>query len=394
MTLLIDKEAFRRFTPKEMHGHLQNFDQMLVDLSAKDEYFRILLANPLALISVEKLFPIIHIVALFKDGRWNYFMAPRYFYERRAGHRLVRQDGTTAAAGMNPKIRFEVVRDPALTNTFDKKTAAKMFRPKGTVEASEAENEKFRLTELMKNTEKPSVLFSAPWMMLKKSEAHKFLHKRFTLYQHIFGAGHEYPDDGLFYIGITARDWKKRWAEHRAAIMRGSRLRFHRAYGDRVLAKQLTYTHHKVMGVALTLDEIQDLEEIFVDEHWDDARLLNMIPGGKAGIAYMHEHAMLARNVIPTLDNVDSALETWLRDHPRKGLPAPWVSEQWKNDQYAVKIICSPEGRLSIDQVLTIRTMAAGGVSAEKIAEDIGAKNTAQVIRVIQGKTYQRVKEA
>ncbi len=392
MTILIDKEAFRRFTPKDMHDHLRNFDQLLADLSTKDEYVKTVVANPLAILSIANQFPILHLVALLKDGRWRYFRAAGSLYERRDGHRFVRQNGETAPAGMNPTIRFEVVTDPALTVVCDTKIALKVLFPEGAIEVGEAEDEKARLTELMKDTQKPAVLFSAPWCMLKKGEAQKFQHMRFTLYQHIIGAGHEYPDDGPFYIGITAREWKKRWAEHRAAIMRGSRLKFHRAYGDRLLAKQLTYTHHKVMGVAATLDEIQDFEEAFVAGHWTDTRLLNMIPGGKAGIAYLHEHAMLGRNVIPTPDNVEAALEAWLRDHPRKGIPAPWVSEKWKNDDYALKIICGPEGRLSIDEVLTIRALASGGVSAQQIAESIGARNTEQVLRVIHGKTYQRVK--
>ncbi len=100
---------------------------------------------------------------------------------------------------------------------------------------------------------------------------------------------------------------------------------------------------------------------------------------------------ILNLSVYTVTDVQENDLEEWLREHPRKGLPAPWVSEQWKDDDYALKIICGPEGRLSIEQVIAIRTMATGGVPTKEIAAAIGAKNEDQVHRVIQGKTYQRV---
>jgi hypothetical protein len=71
-----------------------------------------------------------------------------------------------------------------------------------------------------------AVLFSAPATMMLRKSADPFIGRRYTLYQHIFGSSSEYPDGGVLYIGITARDWKKRWAEHRNAILRGSPLKF------------------------------------------------------------------------------------------------------------------------------------------------------------------------
>jgi len=210
--------------------------------------------------------------------------------------------------------------------------------------------------------------------MILAPTAKRFLRHRFTLYQHIFGAGHEYPIDGLFYVGITSRDWQKRWGEHRAAINRGSPLKFHRAYRERQEAQQLTYVHHKVMGVASTLDELQDLEEVFVAGHWDDQRLLNMIPGGKAGIEYLHKHRILGKNVVPWPEEVERTLEAWLREHPRKGLPAPWVAEQWNDPEYAMKVICGPEGRLSVEQVMLIRSLGQGGVPADEIMARVGRR--------------------
>lgn len=390
MTVLLDKEAFRFYTPKELHSHLRQFDDYLVRKAREVPAISKLLEHPLALFPTDVAFPIVHVTALYRDGQWRYFSTSLDRYKRREGHRQVK-DGKAGDGirGMQPWLRLEVVTDPNLTAAATPAFAREVLAAEAEGRSPWGMTEAY--TELAKGAAQPAVLFTAPLAMMKRGLAAKYLRQRFTLYQHIFGAGHEYPDDGLFYIGITARDWKKRWSEHRAAIHRGSPLKFHRAYRERVAARQLTYVHHKVMGVAPTLDEVQQLEEIFVAGHWDDARLLNMIPGGKAGIAYLHQHGIMGKKVIPTPDHVERVLEDWLREHPRKGLPAPWVAEKWKDDSYALKIICGPEGRLSVEQVMAIRAMASGGVDLDRIVEQTGAKSRLQVQRVLDGKTYTRV---
>ena len=389
MTTILDKEAFRYYTPKELHTHLHRFDSYLSHKMQEDQNVRKIIENPLAAFSAESFFPIIHVIALYKDNQWNCFSVAFDNYKRDKVHRLVSKDGNQKLQSMQPWLRLEVVSDPSLTSIFNKNVAEKILTNDGD---SAASKELKKFTKLSKNTKLPAVLFTAPFSMMKKGFAKRFLRKRFTLYQHIFGAGHEYPDDGLFYIGITARDWKKRWSEHRAAINRGSPLKFHESYRKRVVLKQLTYVHHKIMGVASTLDEIQDLEEAFVASHWEDSRLLNMIPGGRAGIAYLHEHKMMAGNLIPTPDHLEKVLENWLRENPRKGLLAPWVAEKWKDDAYALKVICGPEGRLSIEQVLEIRALSTGGADINQIVTQVGAKNAQQVQRVLKGKTYTRIR--
>lgn len=400
MTRLIDKDAYRHYAPKELHVLLNGFDDYLAQLMVQDQNVKNMVENPFAMFSTQASFPIIHLTALLRDGKCHFIRHPGV--KRREGHRVVAEPGSDDLPGMMPSIRFEVVSDPKLTRSVDRKDALE-FLARHANDAEPLDDmalARARVAELQKlaattgeamEVEKPAVIFSAPIVMIKKGIAQRFLHQRFTLYQHIIGAGHEYPNDGPFYIGITARDWKKRWAEHRAAILRGSMLKFHKVYRERVLDKKLTYVHHMIMGVAPTLERIQDLEEAFVAGHWHDTRLLNMIPGGRAGIAYLHEHAILGRTITPTPDNIERVLEEWIREHPRKGLPAPWVAEKWKDDAYALKIICGPEGRLSIDQVVAIRNMAAGGLSAEKILASVGAKNLGQVERVMAGKTYSRV---
>ncbi len=66
------------------------------------------------------------------------------------------------------------------------------------------------------------------------------------------------------------------------------------------------------------------------------------------------------------------------------------MSEKWKDDAWAVAQICGRDGRLSVEQVRAIRELAEGH-SAEEIALCIGAQNTDQVQRVLDGKTYARV---
>lgn len=382
---MLDKDALKRFAPKELHKHYRAFDEALKAMSREHPGYRALINNPLNVFRGGQYIPIIHLVALQRNGKWSYFPAqPQSF---RPGHRFVSQTGSTEELAMQPLLQLEVVTDPKLTAAHDPHVALQVLREKALGGTSAIQT----LTREANMATTPAQLFSIPLAMIIAPTARRFLRHRFTLYQHIFGAGHEYPVDGLFYVGITSRDWQKRWSEHRAAINRGSPLKFHKAFRERQEAQQLTYVHHKVMGVASTLDELQHLEEVFVAGHWDDGRLLNMIPGGKAGIEYLHKHRIVGRNVIPMPEEVERTLEAWLREHPRKGLLAPWVAEQWNDPEYAIKVICGPDGRLSVEQVLLIRSLGQGGVSAEEIVNRVGAKNAEQVRRVLAGKTYVRV---
>ena len=294
-------------------------------------------------------------------------MAPRQ-------HRCVSRDqafesGRPAEEGeiaISPIIQVEVVSDLALL------TAARAGR-KAIDEST---------------VSKPAVIFSCPAHILLKPQV--FPNKSFVRYQHIFGSGSSYPDQGWFYVGVTTRSWQKRWVEHRRNIDQGSPLLFHRKFREERDAGRLTYIHHKVMTTTDDVEALYEAEEFIVDGHWDDQRRLNMIPGGKSGLRYMREHGLLAHNVIPMPDERDRVILKWMREHPRKGLPAPWVSEKWRDDAWAVAQICGRDGRLSVNQVQAIRALAEK-YSAEEIAARIGAKNKAQVERVLTGKTYTRV---
>ncbi len=234
----------------------------------------------------------------------------------------------------------------------------------------------------------PSLLFSIPAHFLLSPE--HFPKRAYVLYQHIFGHGSSYPNDGFFYVGVTTRSWQKRWSEHKRAINGGSPLLFHRKYREEKEKGRITYVNHKVMGITDDLEKLYATEEFLVEGHWEDQRRLNMIPGGKSGLRYLRENGLLQKSVIPMPDKRDRIVSEWLKENPRKGLPAPWVAEKWRDNDWAVAQICGRDGRLSVEQVRSIRQLAKE-YSAEEIFERIGAKNVAQVKRVIDGKTYSRV---
>lgn len=312
--------------------------------------------------------PVFHVIAL--EGR-PAFVAPQS--RLRLGHRTVGgsdelrlgplSDGELA---LQPKIMLDVVTDPQLLAAASR---------------GETDLPSSKVTEPSTVLSVPAHLMLAPKHWPKRS---------FVLYQHIFGEGGSYPDDGYFYVGVTTRSWQARWSEHRRAIENGSPLLFHRKFRDELAAGRVTYIHHKVMGITHEIEELYASEEMLVEGHWEDGRRLNLIPGGKSGLRYLREHGMLGERVIPLPDDRDRIVADWLRQHPRKGLPAPWVSEKWKDNDWAVAQICGREGRLSVDQVRAIRALAET-YSADEIAARIGALNVSQVERVIDGRTYTRI---
>lgn len=377
---MLDKDALKRFAPKEFHRHFKEFDDLLQRLILEKPAYRQLVENPFAIFRDCKAIPVIHLVAMMRSGRWDYFPLPAQ--RVRPGHRVVQEGALGQGFSLSPLLQLEVVTDPLLTQVVGMPMALSVLR-------SKAKRDEIGETFRMAST--PAQLFSIPLPLMLKPHAQRFHSHRFTLYQHIFGNQHEYPVDGAFYIGITSREWQRRWREHWAAIQRGSKLKFHQEYRDRVASKNLTFVHHKVMGVAPSLERLQEMEEFFVEGHWEDQRLLNMIPGGKAGLAYLHRYNIIRKAKDQGPEDVEKTLEGWIRDNPRKGLPAPWVAESWTDPEYAARVICGPRGRFSVEQVMLIRRLGEEGLSADEIALRIEARDLEQIRRLLAGKTYSRV---
>ena len=166
-----------------------------------------------------QLIPVVHFIAL---GDRPIFIAPQATVK--IGHRTVGpdqfrsgcelQDGEIA---LKPVICIDVVEDPVLLGA-----------------AARGE-----VLPYIGAVVKPSQVFSTPAHLLIAADA--FPKKSYVLYQHIFGAGGSYPDDGFFYVGVTTRSWQKRWTEHLRSTETGSPLLFHRKLRDEMNARRVTY---------------------------------------------------------------------------------------------------------------------------------------------------------
>ncbi|KAK0346260.1 hypothetical protein [Sphingobium yanoikuyae] len=368
----INRQWWEHLAPKPMHKRRSEIDALLTRWCSQ-QYGAWWLAHalkPNAVIRVSpgQIVPVVHMIAL--GNRPAYIAPPSRV---RVGDRTVGPDeflsGKPLVDGelaLEPTIRLDIVRDPQLLGT-----AARLEAPIH-----------------VPGVKEPSIVFSVPARLLLAPTLYP--KKSFVLYQHIFGEGPSYPDNGFFYVGVTTRDWQVRWAEHRRAVKKGSQLLFHRRLREETDADRLTYIHHKVMAVTDDLEALYASEEYLVEGHWTDARRLNMIPGGKSGLRYLREHGMLKEANPPRPDERDQIVATWLQQHPRKGLPAPWLVERWKDSNWAIAQICSREDRLSVAQVRAIRELVVDHDVAF-IAERIGARSVEQVQRVLDGKTYARV---
>jgi hypothetical protein len=368
----ISRDWWEHLAPKVMHRRRSEVEALLRQwcrsgygahwLSVAAEEGGVIRANP------GEFIPAVHFVALAEGP---IFIAPQ---ERvKEGHRMVGLDqfksGHTLGENelaLRPEIRLDVVQDQAL------------------LAAAARGDTSPRILDVTE----PSQIFSSPACFLIAPTA--WPKKSYVLYQHIFGEGSSYPNDGFFYVGVTTRSWQKRWAEHRRAVDAASPLLFHRKLREELSGGRVTYIHHKVMGITSDLEVLYATEEWLVEGHWSDTRRLNMIPGGKSGLKYLRENGMLPERIVPMPDERDRIVEAWLRQNPRRGLPAPWVSERWKDDAWAVAQICGRDDRLSVEQVRAIRELATSH-TVETIAERIGARNKEQVQRVIDGQTYTRV---
>ncbi len=225
----INRQWWEHLAPKVMHPRVRELDALLQSWTRSD-YGAHWLASArredgLVRVTPGQFIPVAHVIAL--PGR-RMFVAPQ---ERlRQGHRMV---GSSAMASgrpledgelaLRPQIRVDVVEDQALL------TAAAMGQTSGRVAGVKA----------------PATLFSTPATLLLAPKT--WPKKAYVLYQHIFGDGGSYPDDGYFYVGVTTRTWQARWAEHRRAMEAGSPLLFHRKLREELTAGRTTYIHHKVI---------------------------------------------------------------------------------------------------------------------------------------------------
>ncbi len=237
------------------------------------------------------------------------------------------------------------------------------------------------------------------------------LENTYMVYLHVLKM--EDGSDHVYY-GITKRGWIKRFNEHMSGALRErSPLLFHRTlregilgrmtqlYGsasmeedsDEKVEKILVGNHHVICAAGLTESQALETEEYLVGKYsFSLPNGLNMIPGGKAGISYLHKLNVIPADTAVLVDeDREKIIKKYIEDHPRRGVPNPLVAQIWNDSEYAAKVICGRDGRLSVEQVQLIREAALEGLRTSEIRELVNAKNDQQVKRVLDGKTYARI---
>ena len=368
----LNRVWWQHLAPKLMHRRLGEVEKLLSNwcATAYGQHWLKVARPPGHMLRLlpGDVIPVVHLVAL---GNRPIFITPQR--PMKVGHRFVGSDQFASGRPLAeneipvvPWIRLDIVTDEALING-----ALKM-----------------QLTGHIHGVTSPSTIFSIPAHYLLSPQ--QWPDKAYVLYQHIFGMGNSYPDDGFFYVGITKRRWQTRWAEHMRAVENGSNLAFHRKFRDEKAAGQIIYVHHKVMGITDDLEVLYSSEKFLIDGHWDDLRRLNMIPGGKAGLRYLREHSIVRKGEIVSPDEREGVLGEWLSNHQGKSLPPMSLGERWQDEAWAAAQICSRSDRLSVIQIAAIRELADHYQPGE-IAERTGASHQ-QIVSVISGKTYARVR--
>jgi hypothetical protein len=207
---------------------------------------------------------------------------------------------------------------------------------------------------------------------------------------------HEYLSDesnesltNAAYIGVTKRGWRTRWAEHVRAAESGSQYRFHRAI--RQWQGRARVTMHTVIACGLSERAAMQVEESLVERETLYPRGLNMVPGGNAGLAYLRRIGALGQRERTTPDDIQSVVNRFFDHASRKGLPNPLAAANWLNPEYAEKVICAGPDRLKPKQIRDARYLGSLGRDVAEIASIVGARNIAQIQRMLSGETYSRV---
>jgi len=188
----------------------------------------------------------------------------------------------------------------------------------------------------------------------------------------------------LAYVGLTKQRWFDRFAQHVSSARAGSPYLFHRALRDHPGAQIM----HKVFMCELDQERALKHEEECVSMFGLYPLGLNMIPGGRAGFAYLSKLGREAQ----TAEERDSELEQLSARESLAGRPNPLCAARWEADpSFVERVVCGHSGRLTVQQIELIRLGASFGKSAEALAVESGARTLRQVRHVLAGRTYQRI---
>lgn len=183
-----------------------------------------------------------------------------------------------------------------------------------------------------------------PWVFLEKGFPNYFLYHISFMFEDRTDASFDVFRRG--YFGITKNHPLIRFGQHYSDMRLGRGHLLHNAWRAIHDSKaHFNIANVSVVGAASTLDEIYNLEEDHVQKFTLSPRGLNAIPGGKAGLRFMH---LLRQNSpLPDIEDREQALidlengKSPVATHYRKGhirhLPdgfakrTTWVNPCWVN---------------------------------------------------------------
>ncbi len=225
--------------------------------------------------------------------------------------------------------------------------------------------------------------------LFKNAKIKQNAHMGYSHYIHFFDDDDVYSEKYYVYDGITKRNWLLRMKEHFREMSQGSNKLFHQTWRAYLGNKKIALTSI-LCKLNQSYNNIMEWEENEVKWNMEKERSLNMIPGGFEGMKFLHTLRLLDGSS-KTVDERNSALSEYERT--AKTGPNPIIRALWTDDAYAINIICGAEGRLSPEQVCAIREMGMQNISTAQIASQIGALNVGQVQRVLDNKTYTRIRK-
>ena len=191
------------------------------------------------------------------------------------------------------------------------------------------------------------------------------------------------------YVGITGRNWIQRFSEHMSETKRECRYRFHKAIREALDMEDVLFTSW-LEDINMSYEEAMNWEECEVDNIASDENGLNMIPGGFRGLRFLHKNRVI-KSMNITLEEREKAITKYIIKHPKKGIPNPFISELWEDDDYYLRVIEARPKTLSQNQIRRIRSLAKMGWSVSKITTEVNALNEKQVKNVLAGITYSRI---
>lgn len=198
-------------------------------------------------------------------------------------------------------------------------------------------------------------------------------------------------DDDYYYVGLTGRNWLQRFSEHMGEIRRECRYRFHQALKESLGLEDVLFTS-MLDNINMTYEEAMNWEEAEVDRIASDEVGLNMIPGGFKGLKLLHERKAIT-SLDVKLEERDKAIANYIRKHPREGVPNPFMSELWEDDEFYLSVNEAIPKRLTAHQVERILHFNEMGWPISKITIEVGALHDKQVKGVLKGENYSRTVE-